>query len=49
MGSGPRIQAFLNKGILLGITLDKFPFAVSFSIFLGPIGVFVGIGKAYDE
>ena len=49
MGSGPRIQVFFNKGILLGVTLDKFPFALSFNLFLGPIGIFLGLGKAYDD
>lgn len=49
MGSGPRFSAGLVKGFAIGMTFCDFPYKYSFQLYVGPLFVFVGLGKAYDE
>lgn len=49
MGSGPRFQCWLIKGLMLGLTVDRFPFDWTFTVVIGPVGLSYGFGRAYDD
>ena len=49
MGSGDRFRFWKIPGLGLGINLDRFPHKISISIILIKFGIYIGIGKGYDE
>ena len=50
MGSGPRFEISFNKDIFgLGITISRFPHALSISLVFTWMSIYMGFGKGYDE
>ena len=49
MGSGPRFQFNWVKGLMFGITVERFPFDWTVSVCIGPLFLSYGFGRAYDE
>ena len=50
MGSGPRFEiSRMREQIGVGITISRFPHALSIYIMLGFFSVYFGFGRGYDE
>jgi len=49
MGSGSRLQFHFLPGICFGVTVSRFPHNVSINLMILCVGVYIGIGKGYDE
>lgn len=49
MGSGDRFSLWKISGLGLGIFFDRFPHRISITIQLIKFGIYIGIGKGYDE
>lgn len=49
MGSGSRITFGLIPGLVFGVTVLRFPFAVTVNLNLAFVWVSLGFGKGYDQ
>lgn len=49
MGSGPRFHFQWIKGLMFGITVERFPYDLTISISIGPLLLSYGFGRAYDD
>jgi hypothetical protein len=49
MGSGDRITVWRAEGVGLGITIGRFPFALTISMQVLLWGFSIGFGKGYDQ
>jgi hypothetical protein len=49
MGSGSRFEMRLVSAFGISVYYDRFPHQHSFSLLLGCVSIYIGIGKGYDE
>lgn len=49
MGSGDRVTFYPARSFGLGVSVSRFPFALTFTAHLLLWGVSVGFGKGYDQ
>ena len=49
MGSGSRFGISITKGFGLAVYVDRFPHALSITLLIGFVNIYLGFGKGYDE
>jgi hypothetical protein len=49
MGSGSRITFGLTPGLVFGVQIGRFPFAVTLNLNIAFVWVQIGFGKGYDQ
>jgi hypothetical protein len=49
MGSGPRFEIGVTRGFGLAVYVDRFPHALSITLLIGCVNIYLGFGKGYDE
>ena len=49
MGAPKRFEVIVTKVIGFGFSVDKFPYAVSITIFIPLLAIDIGLGKPYTE
>lgn len=49
MGSGSKFSIGFTRGFGLALYYEPFPHEHSFSILLGCVTIYIGLGKGYDE
>lgn len=49
MGSGNRVKFGLKPGLVFGMTVRRFPFALTLNLDLGCVWVSIGLGRGYDK
>lgn len=49
MGSGDRFNWDITRGLLFGVTVERFPFSLVILLSIGPVWLSYGFGRRYDE
>jgi hypothetical protein len=49
MGSGKRFEVWRSEAFGLGLSVSRFPFALTISVHLLAWGASIGFGKGYDQ